>query len=190
MFIRSERLFLRPGWPEDRDELLTRIADEAVVRNLSSVPWPYSAHDAATFLDLPHDRLLPRFVITLPGAGGARIIGGAGLHAAGDTVELGYWIARDAWGCGYASEAARAVVSLAQALRHPRLVASHYCDNPASGRVLQKAGFRPTGRLTERFSKARGVAVPAREYELAFDAPGEFGGDHDDCPAMNQRRAA
>ena len=46
MFIRSERLFLRPGWPEDWQELLSRIADESVVRNLAKAPWPYTADDA------------------------------------------------------------------------------------------------------------------------------------------------
>ena len=40
MFIRSKRLFLRPGWPEDWTELYTAINDEGVVRNLASAPWP------------------------------------------------------------------------------------------------------------------------------------------------------
>ena len=35
MFIRSERLFLRPAWPEDWPELLVTIGDEAVVKNLA-----------------------------------------------------------------------------------------------------------------------------------------------------------
>ena len=38
MFFRSERLFLRPGWPEDWDELTARIADPAIVRNLATAP--------------------------------------------------------------------------------------------------------------------------------------------------------
>ena len=40
MFIRSERLFLRPGWPEEWAELLALIDDQGVVRNLASAPWP------------------------------------------------------------------------------------------------------------------------------------------------------
>ena len=47
MFIRSERLFLRPGWPEDWNELFGEISSvgdsgDAIVRNLASAPWPYT----------------------------------------------------------------------------------------------------------------------------------------------------
>jgi RimJ/RimL family protein N-acetyltransferase len=49
MFIRSERLFLRPGWPEDWAELFDLIDDEAVVRHLARAPWPYRAEDARAF---------------------------------------------------------------------------------------------------------------------------------------------
>jgi len=189
MFIRSERLFLRPGWAEDRDELAALLADETVVRNLSRVPWPYTAEDARSFIDLPQTHLLPRFLITVPssggaGSGGARLVGGCGLSLIEGEVALGYWIARREWGRGYASEAARAVVELARVLGHSRVVASHYADNLASGRVLEKTGFRPTGRVFERFNKLRGIACPAREHEVRFDSPG----DRDDD--MTRRYAA
>src|SRR3546814_10500061 len=107
MFIRSERLFLRPGWPEDWEEVLRLIGDETVVRNLANVPWPYTGADARSFLNLPHEQRLPRFMVTVPGGSGARIVGGAGLNGAAGAPELGYWIAREHWGRGYASEAAK-----------------------------------------------------------------------------------
>ncbi len=46
MFYRSERLFLRPAWPEDRAAIFAGIADEAIVRNLAQVPWSYTIEDA------------------------------------------------------------------------------------------------------------------------------------------------
>ena len=67
MFIRSERLFLRPGWPEDWQELEPLIADEKVVRNLASAPWAYTGEDARRFLETPQGLLLPRFLVTVPG---------------------------------------------------------------------------------------------------------------------------
>ena len=112
MFIRSERLFLRPGWPEDWLDLLAAIDDEAVVKNLARAPWPYTAEDARSFLAQPQERMLPRFFITLPTAEGAQLIGSAGLSLDDGEVNLGYWIARKHWGQGYATEAARAVLSL------------------------------------------------------------------------------
>lgn len=195
MFIRSERLFLRPGWPEDWEEVLGLMDDETVVRNLANVPWPYTGEDARSFLNLRHTPRLPRFLITVPGTAGADIVGGVGLKGAengGDNgadgaPALGYWIARDHWGQGYASEAAKAVLDLARTLGHERVTAEHFIDNPASGRVLEKAGFRRTGRVSERFSKGRGKACPVREYELVFGAPVDCG-DGDDL--MRCKRAA
>jgi RimJ/RimL family protein N-acetyltransferase len=154
MFIRSERLFLRPGWAEDRHELHTVLGDEAIVRNLAHVPWPYTGADALAFIEKPQDHLLPRFLITAPGKAGARLVGGCGLSLLDGEINLGYWIARDTWGRGYATEAARALLGLARTLGHRRIVAHHYVDNAASGRVLEKVGFRRTGRVAERFSKA------------------------------------
>lgn len=193
MFIRSERLFLRPAWPEDSEELLARIGEEAVVRNLARVPWPYTPDDARAFVEKAPDHRLPSFLITAPdtgkqGTGGSRIIGGCGLSLLDGEVNLGYWITAEEHGRGYATEAARAVLSLARALGHGRIVAHHFVDNAASGRVLEKVGFRRTGRVAERFSLSRGYASPSREYEVVFESPADCDGDDDG--SMTRRRAA
>ncbi len=49
MFIRSERLFLRLGWPEDWQELFGLIRDQGIVRNLARAPWPYTPEHAREF---------------------------------------------------------------------------------------------------------------------------------------------
>ncbi|MEO6717444.1 MAG: GNAT family N-acetyltransferase [Novosphingobium sp.] len=174
---------MRPAWPEDWTELLTAIGDEGVVRNLASAPWPYTMKDAIGFARLPQQRLLPHFFVTLPSDKGARLIGCAGLSPYGDDVELGYWIARSHWGQGYATEAAQAVLQLAKALGHRRVVAGHFVDNPASGRVLTKAGFRRTGTVAPRYSLGRGGDAPAVEYEAVLVTAC-------DCEDQNLMRAA
>ena len=116
--------------------------------------------------------MLPHFFITLPTADGAKLIGSAGISRDGDDVELGYWIARAHWGQGYATEAARAVLSQARALGHKQLVASHFVDNPASGRVLRKVGFCPTGKRRIRYSAGRQGVAMALTYSLELDSPG------------------
>lgn len=190
MFIRSERLFLRPAWPEDWAELHAVVNDAAVVRNLARAPWPYRADDAQLFVNRPQVARYPDFLVTLPGAEGARIIGCAGI-APGEVNggELGYWIARAHWGQGYATEAARAVLSVAQALQHDRIEASHFLDNPASGRVLRKLGFKPTGEHRPRRSEGRGTVVTSVVYEMrlstAENGDGDGGGD-----SVPMRRAA
>ncbi len=184
MFIRSERLFLRPGWPEDWQELLGLIDDVGVVRNLARAPWPYTADDARDFAGLAQSPRFPHFFVTLPGAAGTRLIGSVGL-AQGERseTEFGYWIAREHWGKGYATEAARAALSVARTLGHRHLVAGHFIDNPASGRVLTKVGFRKTGAIGQRFSLGRGHEVASVEHTIDLGAPSDCdGGDCD--PAM------
>ena len=183
MFARTERLFLRPGWIEDARELQSMIGDEAVVRNLATAPWPYALDDAHTFLQRPHAPTEPSFLITLRTGGAPKIIGGVGIGTqAGGNLELGYWIARPYWGLGFATEAARAVLGIARAMNLPRLTASHMVDNPASGKVLRKLGFKPTGRIVNCYSAGRASNVATVEY-----AEGEAA-DCDAVRAMQSRR--
>jgi RimJ/RimL family protein N-acetyltransferase len=174
MFAITERLLLRPGWAEDAPALSRAIGDEAVVRNLARVPWPYALGDAESFLALPPVLHRPRFLIFLRDT--AELIGGIGLNGDQDEAELGYWIARAHWGKGIATEAGRAVVDLADAsLRLPRLRACHAIDNPASGHVLSKIGFRPTGAVSELYSLGRRCEVPTRLFarERVAEPPAE-----------------
>ena len=170
MFYRSERLFLRPPFPEDSRAVYEGICDAGIVSMLASAPWPYRVEHAEELCARPFDARSPRFLITLPGDPGAPVIGCIGLHAEQDGVEMGYWIARDRWGRGYAAEAGRAVLEIARAAGLRKVVAGHYIDNPASGRVLRKIGFRETGEIRPAFCRARGgEMVLSRRYALDLD---------------------
>ena len=168
MFARTERLTLRPAWVEDAPELTRAIGHEAVVRNLSRAPWPYTLSDAESFLQaLDPDRWKSLLIYDHVG-GGVRLVGGIGIGTLGEEPhEIGYWVTPEAWGRGYATEAGRAVVRLARdSLRLTRLTAGHFTDNPASGRVLAKIGFRPTGQLTRMHSRGRDGYAPSERYTL------------------------
>ncbi|MCY1671129.1 GNAT family N-acetyltransferase [Novosphingobium sp. SL115] len=179
MFIRSERLFLRPGWPEDWAELHALIDDEQVVRNLTRAPWPYSPDDARAFAARPQVGRHPHFFITLPGPHGSRLVGSVGLTQDGDECLVGYWIAQAHWGRGYATEAVHSVLSLARTLGHDRIVAHRFADNPASGRVLEKVGFRPTGEIRIGRSAARREAVPTMIHAIDLAPPADSDGPED-----------
>lgn len=170
MFVRTERLTLRPAWPEDAAELARAIGHESVVRNLSKVPWPYTLGDAEAHLArvAANGESGAFFLICEHADGKAPIVGGMGLHPLEDGGhEFGYWLTPAAWGRGIATEAGRGVLRTArETLRLRHLDSGHFVDNPASGRVLRKLGFRPTGRIEPRASVARGVEVPCATFEL------------------------
>ncbi len=184
MFARTERLLLRPSWPEDAGQIYRAIADEGIVRNLARAPWPYTMDDAAWFAALEHSEMFPNFMLMLRTDGAPKLIGSCGLAERDGEVELGYWIARPYWGNGFAAEAARAVVDVAKALGHRKLVSGHFVDNPASGRVLRKVGFRPLGRVENRYSVARGQDVTCALFEKRL-ADGDCDCD-DSFPAMRK----
>lgn len=76
------------------------------------------------------------------------LIGDAGLEITAHGVELGYTLARSAWGRGLATEAAQLCVAAAFGpLELSRLVALADVENPASARVLEKIGFLRQGRV-------------------------------------------
>ncbi len=188
MFIRSERLFLRPGWPEDWAELHALIDDESIVCNLTRTPWPYGPDEARAFAAGPQGMRHPRFFVTLPGATGTKLIGCVGLAEEEGESVLGYWIARQHWGRGFATEAVRAVLSLAPTLGHKRIVARHFTDNTASARVLAKTGFRPTGEIRLGRSAARREAAPTVIHALELHSSGDP--QDDGIAAMRTLRAA
>ena len=163
MFARTEHLLLRPGWAEDAPALAAAIADETIVRNLATAPWPFALRDAEAFLAAPRDPVLPSFLIYERTSRDPLLVGACGLgRRPSGAVELGYWIAREHWNRGFATEAGAALLEIAGALALPRLEASYFIDNPASGRVLEKLGFLPTGITAPRYSCARGSETMAR----------------------------
>jgi RimJ/RimL family protein N-acetyltransferase len=185
MFARTQRLTLRPGWVEDAPALTQAIAHESVVTNLSRVPWPYRESDALWWLTRPASSDdIAMSVFAHEGAPQPRLVGGIGLHRSPDMVgyEVGYWLTPDAWGHGYATEAGRALLGIARyAVGLRRLNARHFVDNPASGKVLRKLGFRPIGTGT-LFSAARGREVECVTFTRDLD--------EEERPAMPVRLAA
>jgi len=167
-------LLLRPGWAEDAAALHAAIADEMIVRNLSTAPWPYRLRDAEAFLAGPRDPVLPTLLMFERTSAAPQLVGACGLgRRPSGAVEMGYWVARAFWGRGLATEACTALIDIARTLGLPSLEGSHFVDNPASGRVLEKLGFEPIGIVAPRLSCARGCEAPARLMRLRLCAERE-----------------
>lgn len=149
--IPTERLALRTMRPGDAPEVEHWVSDWDVARMTSRIPHPYPRGGAAAWIALQADRRAAGQEVVFAMEYLGHVAGCVGLHAApglpAGAMEMGYWVGAPYWGYGLATEAGRAVLGFAFAhLRLARVVASHFADNPASGRVLTKLGFAPVGR--------------------------------------------
>jgi RimJ/RimL family protein N-acetyltransferase len=162
--IDTPRLRLRAPAHADVPRLATFCADHDVARMTTRMPSPYTTAHAEDFVarcgaqDRARDNT---FAIELADEG---LVGVVGLFTNPDgSVELGYWIGRPYWGRGFATEATRNALLWARgAWRKRYVVAGHFADNDASGRVLVKAGFLYTGVVEHKPSIARGRPAATR----------------------------
>ncbi|MFJ4697832.1 GNAT family N-acetyltransferase [Streptomyces sp. NPDC088768] len=155
-----DRVALRLLRPADASAL-TRVYSGAAVRyttghvlTLAEARAKIRA-DRAAATELPPTRWA--WGITL----GADVIGRITVRRTVDTTaSLGYILRPDTWGRGHATDAVLAVLRFATARTGlVRLEARHHPDNPASGRVLVRAGFRRVGTW-RRTEGGRSVAYP------------------------------
>ena len=168
--VETRRLALRAPGPQDISRLATLANDPDIARMTLRMPHPYSTRDAEDFVLAVAGQDPARAATFLIEHEDHGAVGVIGLFEDGDPApEVGYWIGRPFWGRGYATEALQGAQAWA-ARRWGRraLVAGHFEDNPASGRVLEKAGFLYTGEVRRGFSKARsGEARTRRMVWLA-----------------------
>jgi RimJ/RimL family protein N-acetyltransferase len=162
--IAADRLTLRPLTCADAWRVADLANDYEVAQMVTRLPHPYELRDAEQFIArmrTADPRAERAFGLEHKSFG---LIGVMGFHRPEDRLtEMGYWLGRTFWGCGLATEAARAALAWAFGEWGKRAVmASHFIDNPASGRVLAKAGFLYTGEVRELRSLARGAHAPAR----------------------------
>lgn len=153
--IETPRLILRDFAMDDWKPVQEYASDPQVVKLLA---WgPNSAEQTIDFVrrTIEEARQAKRrkfgLAVTLKEEDG-RVIGGARLDltARYREADLGYVIHRKFWGKGYATEAARGLLELGFGrLGLHRVVASCSPENPASRRVLEKAGMRHEGHLRE-----------------------------------------
>ena len=142
--IETERLLLRPFTPEDVTPMLDVYGDPEVMRFIpgGAVDPPVVAQMLAAYTQAQETRGFAVWGVVLKSSG--RLIGDAGfnLFARTGEPELGYSLARDAWGNGYASEAAGGCLAAAFAhLDCARVVALVDVDNEASQRVAARIGM-------------------------------------------------
>jgi [ribosomal protein S5]-alanine N-acetyltransferase len=153
MELRTERLTLREFKLSDEVAVHRYGSDEEVTRYTT---WgPNSSAESAAYLSEVVRKAAqePRTSFTLAVATlDDELIGVANLTItdAGSTGELGYVLARDWWGRGYATEVARRLIAFGfNELGLRRITATCHPDNFASARVLEKAGLHFEGTIRD-----------------------------------------
>jgi RimJ/RimL family protein N-acetyltransferase len=174
--VETERLVLRRPRVSDEPAVFARYASDPEVTRYMAFPTHRSLDDTHAFVQWS-DAVWARW----PQAGpllvfardGVTLLGGAGIvNDTDDRAQIGYVLARDAWGRGYATEALLASVEMARAAGVCRLEAGVHVDHPASCHVLEKAGFvregvRP-GRPTDFPNLPPAATRDAAIYALAL----------------------
>lgn len=175
--ILTPRLRLRPTSVEDARVLAELIGeDNGIVRMTGSMSLPMTEEVARAWLATTIARPGQGYSLELRDSG--RMIGGCGFSGLDESI-VGYWLGRDFWGHGYASEALAAVVEAARATGRRVLRADVFTDNPASSRVLLKAGFRHTGKVTLPSVRTREGPQELDVFELRL-RPDDDGAKADD----------
>jgi [ribosomal protein S5]-alanine N-acetyltransferase len=172
--LTTARLHLRPFTTADHDAIHAVYADPEVMRYVG-----HGAHrsmaETLRALRVYADILAAHgysFVAVVERGTGA-VVGDAGLNplaGRGPDIELGYTVARAAWGRGYATEAARALVEHAfGALGVPRVVAQVEPANTGSRHVLEKLGMTPREERTA-YGRPHLLYVVERDRWVPADA--------------------
>jgi RimJ/RimL family protein N-acetyltransferase len=169
--LETKRLWLR--WPRVADaKAIERYSSRwEVARMTSRIPHPYPSGEAERFIFTAREaNALGRDLILViaPIRGKRDPIGMISLESRRQgRLTLGYALAPEVWGKGFATEAAIAAIEAGFTLTNAiETLATAHVENPASRRVLDKCGFTHTGTGLEG-APARGGMVPCDRFHLA-----------------------
>lgn len=156
MEITLKQSVLRPWRPGDEASLVSQANNRNIWRNVRDrFPYPYTLAHAREWIQLS-GRVHPstNFAIVVDG----RAVGGIGVVLRDDiyrrSAEIGYWLGEEFWGRGIVTEAVVAITDWTFAnFDICRVYAGVFEWNPASMRVLEKAGYRLEARLSKQVTK-------------------------------------
>ena len=169
--LSNHRILLRP-WLESDAEALYKYASDPDVGNRAGWPPHQSVAESLEIIrTVFHSDTMWAIVLKENG----EAIGAMGympecelnLPARPGEPLVGYWVGKPYWNQGICTEALSLMLDY---IRHKTdyttLISSHFVDNPASGRVMEKCGFVPTGDTAVDESQPSGKDRPMRVMRL------------------------
>jgi RimJ/RimL family protein N-acetyltransferase/acyl dehydratase len=166
VILESERLIVRPWHAEDREAFAAMARDPEIMRFIrNGVPFTDSDIDEFLARQARQESEFGVCMGAMVEKATGHVVGVAGTQPLGTTghYEVGWWVARDCWGRGYATEAGMAAKRfLFETLGHSRVLAIIDPGNDASVRVAERLGMRYDRRVT-------GAELGHRKPEIVVD---------------------
>ncbi|EAT16822.1 GNAT family N-acetyltransferase [Desulfuromonas acetoxidans] len=146
-------LILREFEQSDRNRIVAILNCPEVTELLSSrIPLPYTVADADWWLETGCKQGLIR-AIEIDGELAGCIGVEPGQHEYAFTGEVGYWLAKEYWHQGHATEALKQLLALIPPETFVRLQATVFDRNTPSCKVLEKCGFKLEANLEKALYK-------------------------------------
>ena len=171
--MQTDRIILRP-WLDSDAEALYKYASEPEVGERAGWPPHQSVEESLEIIRTVFQNDTT-WAIELKETGEA--IGAMGFMPVcelnlpvrkGEPL-VGYWVGKPYWNQGICTEALRLMLDyIRKETNYSSLICSHFIDNPASGRVMEKCGFKPTGEtaIDELLHTGKGRPMRVLRLEL------------------------
>lgn len=172
----TERLKLRPFRLEDAPDVAELCGAWEIADTTANIPHPYDLSMAEAWIGA-HRPAFERgesVSLAITELVDGHLVGAIGLHIDGvnRSAEIGYWVGKPFWNRGYATEATKSMIAYGfEVVGLNRIAARHMTRNPASGRVMEKAGMKVEGILRqsihrwERYEDAAIRSILREEYQ-------------------------
>ena len=170
--MESSRIILRP-WRDSDAPVLYKWASDPDVGPRAGWPPHQSVEESLEVIRTVFSDVTNTWAIELKETGEA--IGAMGygpscecnLPARDGEPLIGYWIAKPYWNRGICTEALELMIEHIRRMTDVKsLISGHFVENPASGRVMEKCGFIPTGENVIDETQYQGKDHPIRVLRL------------------------
>lgn len=166
--METRRLFIRDFMEEDWRYIHSYCSDEEVTKytfwgpNTDAETQEFIQKAVAWQLEMPRKR----FEMAIICKADEQMIGNCCLSIEGTNAELGYCLRKESWGCGYASEAAKALLAFGFGEKKlHRIYATCRPQNIGSAKVMEKAGMKKEGHLREHI-RAKATWLDSYLYSI------------------------
>ena len=169
--METKRILLR-HWRDDDAETLFKWASDPDVGPRAGWPPHKSVEESLEIIRTVFNND-SNWAIVLKATG--EVIGAIGygpsceceLPARENEPLCGFWIAKPYWNQGICTEALKLMLDHIRKITDIKsLISGHFVDNPASGKVMEKCGFVPTGETCIDENQYQGEGRPIRVLRL------------------------